>query len=394
LLIYLAVKLSKKKDDGGAEKNKNDILFALENSRKAGVEESKNLRVEIENKLSNNAKASEEKLEQIRSSLFAGLTKMMESNEGNLTKVNDTVSEKLTKMMESNEGNLAKINMTVSEKLQETLDKKITESFKSVSENLERVNKGLGEIKTIDSSVKDLSNALSNVKTRGVIGEYQLANILADILGAEGALYVKDFDAGKGTRERVEFATKMPGEGHSPVYLPIDSKFAGVRYDTLRTAYQSEDNLLIDEANKKLAAEIKLEAKTIAEKYINPPITTDFAVLFIPFEGLYAEVLKLGILQDVYNSYGVQILGPTTLGAFLNSLKIGFHSVAVNERAAEIAKTLKEVQSEFGKFGAALEKAHERIQAADKEVEGLINTRTNMMNRKLNKVDALESEQS
>lgn len=310
------------------------------------------------------------------------------NNEAKLDSLRKTMDERLNAIREDNNKELEKIRGTVDEKLQKTLEDKMNESFKQVREQLENVYKGLGEMQAIASNVGDLKKVLSNVKTRGILGEIQLGAILSEILAPEQ--YAYDIAVNPDSRDRVEYAVKLPGEAGESVWLPIDSKFPADTYTALIDAYDSADPAAVEAAKAALIARIKQEAKDIKEKYICPPYTTNFAIMFLPFEGLYAEVVKLGLVETLQTGYNVNIAGPSTMAALLNSLQMGFKTLAIQKRSAEVWKILGAVKTEFGKFEEVLIKARQRLETTQADLDKLITTRSNAINRKLRDVERLD----
>ena len=307
-----------------------------------------------------------------------------------LGKVRETVDKQLSDMRKENEAKLELMRQTVDEKLQKTLDERMTQSFQRVSTQLEQVHQGLGEMRGLAEGVGDLKKVLSGVKTRGIVGEIQLGAILRDILSPEQ--YEENVATVSGSSERVEFAVKLPGESGETVWLPIDSKFPGDTYEHLVDAINTGNEEAIIAAKKSLEARIKAEAKDISTKYIAPPETTNFAILFLPFEGLYAEVVsQTGLLEQLQREYRVNVCGPSTMAALLNSLQMGFQSVAIQKHADEIQKVLSAVKTEFETYQAQLEKAQKQIRTAETTIDKILTTRTKAMNRKLRGVTALES---
>ena len=307
-----------------------------------------------------------------------------------LGKVRETVDKQLSDMRKENEAKLELMRQTVDEKLQKTLDERMTQSFQRVSTQLEQVHQGLGEMRGLAEGVGDLKKVLSGVKTRGIVGEIQLGAILRDILSPEQ--YEENVATVSGSSERVEFAVKLPGESGETVWLPIDSKFPGDTYEHLVDAINTGNEEAIIAAKKSLEARIKAEAKDISTKYIAPPETTNFAILFLPFEGLYAEVVsQVGLLEQLQREYRVNVCGPSTMAALLNSLQMGFQSVAIQKHADEIQKVLSAVKTEFETYQAQLEKAQKQIRTAETTIDKILTTRTKAMNRKLRGVTALES---
>ena len=307
-----------------------------------------------------------------------------------LGKVRETVDKQLSDMRKENEAKLELMRQTVDEKLQKTLDERMTQSFQRVSTQLEQVHQGLGEMRGLAEGVGDLKKVLSGVKTRGIVGEIQLGAILRDILSPEQ--YEENVATVSGSSERVEFAVKLPGESGETVWLPIDSKFPGDTYEHLVDAITAGNEEAIAAAKKGLETRIKVEAKDISTKYIAPPETTNFAILFLPFEGLYAEVVsQTGLLEQLQREYRVNVCGPSTMAALLNSLQMGFQSVAIQKHADEIQKVLSAVKTEFETYQAQLEKAQKQIRTAETTIDKILTTRTKAMNRKLRGVTALES---
>lgn len=277
------------------------------------------------------------------------------------------------------------MRQTVDEKLQSTLNARITESFKTVSDSLEKVTKGLGEMQTLASGVGDLKKVLTNVKTKGILGEIQLANILQEILIPEQ--YEVNFPTKRGSNDRVEFAIKLPGD-NNPVYLPIDSKFPLEDYSRILEAYDTADSKEVVKYQKELATKIKTFAKDIKSKYIDVPNTTEFAIMFLPVEGLYAEVVRLGLVEELQREYKVNIAGPTTMGAMLNAIQMGFKSLAIQQRSSEVWDTLAAVKAEFDKFGEVLKSAQAKLYQANTELDKLVGTRTKQIQRRLRDVSA------
>ena len=318
------------------------------------------------------------------------LKTLEETNEQKLENIRKTVSERLSYIQEDNNKKLGEIQKVVDEKLQKTLEEKMNESFKLVSERLEQVHKGLGEMQTIAVGVGDLKKVLSNVKNRGILGEIQLGAILGDILAPEQ--YDMDVATIPGSTNRVEFAVKLPGaaEGET-VYLPIDSKFPGDTYAALQDAYELGDKTAVDAAKKLLVQEIKKCAKDIRDKYVQPPHTTAFGILFLPFEGLYAEVVNMGLVEILQKDFGINITGPSTMAAMLNSLQMGFRTLAIQKRSNEVWKILGLVKSEFETFESVLNDTQKRLHMVDQDLEKLIGVRTRQINRRLRDVEVLDA---
>ena len=315
-----------------------------------------------------------------------------EQNAAALNAIRATVQDQLSAMQKDNRVQLEQMRQTVDEKLQKTLNDRITQSFQLVNERLQEVYTGLGEMKTLASGVGDLKKVLSNVKTRGILGEYQLGAIIAEILAPEQ--YEENVVTRPGTANRVEFAVRLPGDGGNTVYLPIDAKFPGDTYAALVDAYDSGDPAQIAAAQGELRDRIKACAKDIRDKYIDPPNTTDFAIMFLPFEGLYAEVVRMGLVDTLQRAYRVNIAGPTTFAALLNSLQMGFRTLAIQKRSGEVWNVLGAVKTEFETFGSVLEAAQKRIEQTSQELDKLVGVRTRKINSKLRAVSSLPAEDS
>lgn len=309
-------------------------------------------------------------------------------NEQKLENIRSTVEKKLTYMQEDNNKQLENIRTTVDEKLQNTLENKLNKSFETVSKQLQQVYKGLGEMQSLAVGVGDLKKVLSNVKTRGILGEIQLSAILKEILSPEQ--YEENVATKKGSRNVVEFAIKLPADDDSFVYLPIDSKFPGDTYAKLVDAMNSGNKEEIEVCSKNLLRTIKSEAKDIHDKYISPPNTTEFAIMFLPFEGLYAEVVNRGMVEVLQREYKVNVAGPSTMGALLNSLQLGFKTLAVQKRSAEVWQILNDVKREFDTFADVLEKTQARLNQANTELDKLVGVRTRKIQSQLSKVQKLE----
>jgi DNA recombination protein RmuC len=306
-----------------------------------------------------------------------------------LEKTRDAVEKKLADIQQGNEKKLDEMRQTVDEKLHKTLETRLSESFKLVSERLELVQKGLGEMQTLASDVGSIKNVLSNVKNKGVLGEYQLGAILEQVLTPNQ--YDLNVKIKEGSRENVEFAVKIPSkeDANKIIWLPIDAKFPTADYEILLDAYESGEKETVAQAQKELKAKIEKFAKSIHEKYIDPPNTTEFGIMFLPFEGLYAEVLRIpGLFENIQKTYRVTITGPTTVSAFLNSLQMGFRSLAVEKRTSEIWGLLDAVKTEFGKFGEVLQKTKEKLDSASKEIDKA-GVRSRAIERKLREVQTL-----
>ncbi|MEE0872509.1 MAG: DNA recombination protein RmuC [Ruminococcus sp.] len=345
-------------------KNMGDML--LENQRESSRQQEDRL-ARLERRMNDLSLTTEQKLEIIR----------------------DSMEKKLVMLREDNNRQLEEMRQTVDEKLQKTLEEKMNRSFSLVNERLEQVYKGLGEMQNLAVGVGDLKKVLSNVKTRGILGEIQLGNILREILSPEQ--YEENVATKKGSKNVVEFAVKLPADDNGFIYLPIDSKFPGDSYAALREAIDDGDKQRIDAAAKVLITTIKNEAKDIRDKYISPPNTTEFAIMFLPFEGLYSEVVNRGLVEVLQRDYKVNIAGPSTMAALLNSLQMGFKTLAVQKRSAEVWEVLGAVKSEFDKFNDVLVMTQQRLDQANKELDKLVGVRTRQIQRKLKNVQSTDA---
>ncbi len=304
-----------------------------------------------------------------------------------LENIRRAVSGQLDTIRQENNRQLEQMRQTVDEKLQKTLNDRISQSFQLVNERLEQVYAGLGEMKTLASGVGDLKKVLSNVKTRGVLGEFQLGAILEQILSPEQ--YEANVKTRPGSTHYVEYAIKLPGNDDGTVWLPIDAKFPVDAYTQMLDAYDSGDADAVKAAGSALDARIRAFAKDIRDKYIDPPNTTDFGIMFLPIEGLYAEVVRRGLVEILQRDYHVNIAGPTTMAAVLNSLQMGFRTLAIQKRSGEVWKVLGAVKTEFEKFGGAVKAAQNRLEQACDELDKLVGVRTRQIQRKLANVTNL-----
>ena len=322
------------------------------------------------------------------------LSKFTLESENKLENIRNAMTKQIGELTQENSKQLEQMRATVDEKLQKTLETRLGESFRLVNERLEQVYKGLGEMQTLASGVGDLKKVLSNVKTRGILGEVQLGSILEQILAPEQ--YDTNVATKKNSNDRVEYAVRLPGNGDedSFVYLPIDAKFPGDAYGRLVDAYEEGDSAAVEAAAKALEQVIKSEAKDIRDKYIDPPYTTDFGIMFLPFEGLYAEVVRRGMLETLQREYKINIAGPTTMAALLNSLQMGFRTLAIEKHTSEVWETLGAVKTEFDKFEDVLKQTQKSLNQAGKNLDTLIGTRTRSIKRKLRGVESLEDTRS
>ncbi|MDO4271086.1 MAG: DNA recombination protein RmuC [Eubacteriales bacterium] len=310
----------------------------------------------------------------------------------NMENIRATVDKNLRAMQDDNNKKLDDMRKIVDEKLQKTLSERMNESFKLVNERLEQVYKGLGEMQTLAQGVGDLKKVLTNVKTRGIVGEIQLGAILEDILAPEQ--YETNVATRPGSRNVVEYAVKLPVEEGGHVWLPIDSKFPGDTYGALRDAYEEGSREQIDACAARLIQTLKNEAKDIRDKYLEPPYTTDFGILFLPFEGLYAEVVRRGMVETLQRDYHVNIAGPSTMAALLNSLQMSFRTIAIQKRSGEVWNVLGAVKTEFDKFEACLTQTQTRLDQASRELDKLVGTRTRAIKRRLKGVTELSEAES
>ncbi len=342
--------------------------------------------------IAGNQKDSATNLDNRLRELNTRFSNMALENEQKLENIRLSMEKKIGELTNDNNRQLEEMRKTVDEKLQKTLDDRITQSFKLVNDRLEQVYKGLGEMQNLAAGVGDLKKVLSNVKTRGILGEVQLGAILEQILSPEQ--YEENVITKSTGADRVEFAVKLPGDDDRTVWLPIDAKFPADSYSRLVDAYETGDAAAIEEAAKSLERVIKSEAKDIHTKYIEPPYTTDFGIMFLPFEGLYAEVVRRGLLEVLQREYKVNIAGPTTMAALLNSLQMGFKTLAIQKHSSEVWEVLGAVKTEFANFSKVLGNARNRLRMADEELEKLIGTRTRAIERKLRGVESLTAADS
>lgn len=413
ICINLLAVRSAKKQAGEVDTLLNEIRDTLKESRDDYARAQKLLRDEVANNISvfkesvneridSAGKMQIEKIERASAMQQEKLDKatlvQMERLAGfaDLQRVKLEQLDKTQQMLVANtESKLENIRVTVEEKLDKTLADRLGRSFETVGKQLSEVQQGLGEMKNLAQDVGGLKRVLSNVKLRGGLGEVQLEMLLENIL-APGQ-YEANVCAKSGSREVVEFAVKLPGNSGNaePVWLPVDAKFPKDVYEKLQTAYDLADSAAMETAQKELENAIKLNAKDIVTKYLDPPHTTNFAIMFLPFEGIYAEVVrKADLLEEVQRRYNVIITGPTTLAAILNSLQMGFKTLAIQRRSSEVWETLGAVKTEFETFGGILEKAKNKIQGGISEIDTLVGTRTRVIQRKLKEVESLDNEQS
>ena len=370
--------------------NRQEIKVSIDSMTSSISRHIMNLSTLQQNQFDINSKSLENTLNSFNENMIKSLDNLSQLQNEKLSQLKETTEEKFTELTKSTEENLEKMRVTVDEKLQSTLEKRLGESFKMVNDRLEQVYKGLGEMQTLANGVGDLKKVLSNVKTRGVLGEIQLERILEQFLAQEQ--YDKNVITKKGSRETVEFAIKLPGKDElkETIYLPIDAKFPLDIYNKLIDAYEEGNQNNIDITSKELEKFIRKSAKDIRDKYIDPPNTTEFGILFLPTEGLYAEVIKRQqLVEDLQRNYKINITGPTTLIALLNSLQMGFKTLAIERHSSEVWKVLGAVKTEFSKFETVLNAAQTKLNQASSEIDKLVGTRTRQINRKLESVEKL-----
>lgn len=380
-----------RKNNGGFEEKLDSNRAEIVGSLHSSLELLGSLLKNSNEQLSNQQNA---KLDLLIKTLTANLEQLNSSfgksaleTEQKLENIRQSVEKSLTNLRQENQEKLDEIRQTVDEKLQKTLEDRLTKSFQLVSDRLEQVYKGLGEMQNLASGVGDLKKVLTNVKAQGTFGEIQLANILEEIMTPDQ--YETQIATKQGSKERVDFAIKLPGTGDDIVYLPIDAKFPLNDYQNLLDAYESGSPDAVKSAQANLMRTLKAFAKSIQEKYIDVPNTTEFGIMFLPVEGLYAEAVKSGVLETLQREYRINLAGPTTMAAFLNSLQMGFRTLAIQKRSGEVWKILGAVKTEFEKFGKVLETAQSKISEANKQLDLLVGTRTRQIRRKLKSVTEL-----
>lgn len=383
LMVSIGLQL-KKKENGSVEEKVSTIQTTVQNGNNSLTQTIVAQIASVTEAVRNESNLQRKENRDVMDSFKNEVSSMRKETTDILQHMQTANMEAMRDMRDRNQESLDKINDTVNEKLQKTLDDRISQSFELVNQRLAEVYQGLGEMRNLASGVSDLKNVLSNVKTRGVIGEYQLEAILDEILTKDQ--FEVQFQLVPNSSDRVDFAIKLPGTGDTAVYLPIDSKFPGDTYAALVDALENGSREDIDLAKKQLRSTILSEAKSIHDKYIEPPYTTDFAIMFLPFEGLYAEVVNMGMLEELQNKYNVNIAGPSTMAAMLNSFRMGFRTLAIQKRSGEVWKVLEAVKKEFGTFEQGLSKLKERLNQSETELDKLIGTRTSAINRKLKEV--------
>lgn len=355
----------------------------LTDIQNAGMKNNERIGATVTNALQSSREEQNKQLHIFGEQVNTRLSSVQSAYVENIEKINGTLETKMNALQESNEKRLEQMQGIVDEKLQKTLETRLAQSFELVSRQLENVGQGLGEMRALAADTRSLKNALTNVKERGTYGEVRLERLLSDILAP--SQYETNVEIADG--KRVEFVVKLPGNDGVPLLLPIDSKFPIEDYNRLLDA---EDKQAMDEARRSLTLKIRAFAKDIHDKYIVPPRTTDFALMFLPTEGLYAEVVQnAALFEELRDKYKITAVGATTLSAFLSSLQMGFKTLAIEQRSQEVWDTLRAVKAEFNKFGAMLDKAHKQIQTADKTLAEIVGTRTRAINRTLREVEEL-----
>jgi DNA recombination protein RmuC len=375
-----------------AQATRQELAAHLAQNHAAAVQQLDTMRQQMHLHASGGREEQARSLKRMADSLNASLASLTESNAQRMLEVRATLETKIRDLQLDNAKRLEEMRQTVDEKLHATLETRLTESFRQVSDRLEKVHQGLGEMQQLAVGVGDLKRVLTNVKTRGTWGEVQLEMLLEQVLTVDQ--YAKNVETVRGSNARVEFAIKLPGvvDGGPPLWLPIDAKFPKEQYERLLEAAEQGDADGVARAGAELERAVRGEAKTICDKYLAPPSTTDFAILFLPTEGLYAEVMRRpGLADDLQRTLRVTIAGPSTLSALLNSLQMGFRTLALEKRSSEVWQVLGAVKTEFGKFGDVLAQTKLTLERAAKNIESA-EVRSRQMARKLKSVEALPSE--
>ena len=391
LLIYLLLKMAKltedvsQKLDDNADNLSDQVSYQLDLAQKDQV-------LALNNQINRLLNDLYTQLNDIRDVLHQSLNENRDRSDQRLEIINRNLTNSVKEMQESNEKRLEEMRQTVEEKLEQTLQNRLKASFETVSKQLESVNQGLGEMKNVAQDVGTLNKVLSNTKTRGILGELQLGQIIEDIMTPNQ--YEREFPTVSGSSERVEYAIKLPGtDDDGYVYLPIDSKFPLEDYYRLEDAYESGDKEQVELYRKSLLNSIKRFAKDINKKYLNPPETTNFGIMFLPTEGLYSEVVRnASFFDSLRRDENIVVAGPSTLSALLNSLAVGFKTLNIQKNANDISKILGNVKVEFEKFGNMLVKAQKQINTANNTLDSLISTRTNAIIRALNTVESYQDQ--
>ena len=391
----LNISAENRKELNDSIKAQNDVLIKQSTASREELNNSFNaLKQQLNNDSATNREELKKALNDLSDNFSRRMTDLIDKQQQEAEISRKNLETKMEQIRQNNETKLEQMRQTVDEKLHETLEKRLGESFKQVSERLELVHKSMGEMQNLANGVGDLKKVLSSVKPRGVLGEIQLANLLEDILTPEQ--YERNFRPNKNRDEKVEFAIRLPGssEKQSYVYLPIDSKFPIEDYHRIINAYEEGNLTEVENSRKSMIQRIKSCAKDIRDKYINPPVTTDFAMLFLPFEGLYAEVLRnVGLFESIMRDYHIIICGPTTTAAVINSLQVGFRTLAIQKKTSEVWKILASIKNEFGKFGIILDQTQKKLQEASNNIEKA-SFRSRQIEKRLDKVQELPVEEA
>lgn len=400
LIIIILIKKQSNKEDKSISNeldNKLSLLRTEINNTLVNIQTSLSSNIDIQ--LAKQSTSQNDKLELLIKSINDNLNNVKiainentNNNEKQLELIRTNVENTLKELQNDNNKKLEEMRLVVDEKLQKTLDDRLSNSFKVVTEGLLKVYESIGEMQTLATSVGDLKKVLSNVKTRGILGETQLGNILEQLLSYEQ--YETNVVTKKGSKDPVEFAIKLPGNDNSFVYLPIDAKFPMDTYQAVLDAYETSNQEVVKTAINNLTSKIKKFAKDIHDKYIDVPNTTDFGIMFLPFEGLYAEVVKTGVTEDIQRDYKIVISGPTTMAALLNSLQIGFKTLAIQKRSSEVWNILGAVKTEFNNFEKVLDATQNRINQASSELEKLVGIRTRKIKKTLDEITELPLDES
>ena len=397
-VVLLIVLVLKKNNTGNYEdelyRAKNEIISAVKDEmtaqqsvqRQELLTQTQSSIKNMGDMISDSQQASSRQQRERLEDLDDRLREFSASNAGELEKMRETIDRRFESIQNENNQKLEEMRKTVDERLEKSLEDKMNKSFSLVSERLEQVYKGLGEMQNLATGVGDLKKVLSNVKTRGILGEIQLGSILSEILSPEQ--YAENVATKKGSSNVVEYAIKLPAKDEGFIWLPIDSKFPGDTYAALRDATESGDKAQIDLAAKALINTIRSEAKDISTKYIDPPNTTEFAIMFLPFEGLYAEVVNRGMVEVLQRDFKVNIAGPSTMAALLNSLQMGFKTLAVQKRSAEVWEVLGGVKKEFDSFADVLDRTQKKLEQANHDLDTLVGVRTRQIRRRLKDVQS------
>lgn len=387
-MIFLLIKRDRNTKESISENNRN-----LENAlREERARTNAEIRNDIQSSFTNLGTLLNSNQSRSAEQLEIRLQSFQQTNAGSMEEFRRSIENYLDFLRKDNQDQIDSLREVVEEKLQRTIDEKMSTSFNIVGQRLEEVYRGLGEMQALASGVGDLKRILSGVKTRGILGEVQLGSIIKEIMAPDQ--YETNCITHPGSTERVEYAIRMPGRDDFGILLPIDSKFPGDAYAHLLDAYDAADKAEIEKAASLLLAQIRNEAKDIREKYVYPPYTTDFAILFVPFEGLYAEAVNRGFVEILQNQYHITIAGPSTLAALLNSIQMGFKTLAIQERSVEVWQILGAVKTEFDKFADTLEKTQKRLDDANHELDSLIGVRTRQIRKKLSTVERIDNPDS